>query len=207
MAFYLAQASGSLNSAFPWSVNAVLQSSGSEAAVATAFDTAFRVIFTNGTLAPFIPTTVAVTATSVSTASASFKQTTKTTHTATTAGTGTSAALPFHTSAVITFRTAQATKWGRGRWYLPCLGTNALAATGFDMLAGAQTALSGALTAYFTSVGSSYTHVILHRKATAGGARLAFTTDTVTTGDVSNAFAVQRRRADKLGVTRSSFTV
>lgn len=207
MAFYLAQASGLLNSAFPWSVNAVLSSTGSEAAVATAWDTAFRGIFTNATLAPYIPTTVNVTETSVSTASATFKQTTKTTHSSTTAGTGTSAALPFHTAAVVTFRTAQATKWGRGRWYLPCLGTNALAASGFDMLTAAQTALSGALTAYFTAVGASYTHVILHRRATAGGARAAFTTDTVVAGDVSNAFAVQRRRADKLGVTRSAFTV
>lgn len=207
MAFYLAQASGLLNTSFPWSVNAVLSSSNSEGAVATAFNTAFRLIFTNATLAPYIPTTVEITATSVSTASATFKQTTKTTTTATTAGTGTSAALPFHTAAVITFRTAAATKWGRGRWYLPCLGTNALAASGFDMLAAAQTALSGAMTAYFTSVGTSYTHVILHRRATAGGARAAFTTDTVVAGDVSNAFAVQRRRADKLGVTRSSFTV
>lgn len=207
MAFYLAQASGTLNSAFPWSVNAVLSSTNSEGAVATAFNTAFRLIFTNATLAPYIPTTVAVTQTSVSTASSTFKQTTKTTNTSTTAGTGTSAALPFHTAAVITFRTAQATKWGRGRWYLPCLGTNALAASGFDMLAAAQTALSGALTAYFTSVGTSYTHVILHRRATSGGTRAAFTTDTVVSGDVSNAFAVQRRRADKLGVTRSSFTV
>lgn len=207
MAFYLAQAAGTLNSSFPWSVNAVLNSTGSEAAVATAWDTAFRTIFTNATLAPYIPTTVAVTETSVSTASASFKQTTKTTHTSTTAGTGTSAALPFHTAAVVTFRTASATKWGRGRWYLPCLGTNALAASGFDMLAAAQTALSGAMTAYFTSVGTSYTHVILHRRATAGGARPALSTDTVVAGDVSNAFAVQRRRADKLSVTRSSFTV
>lgn len=207
MAFYLAQAAGELNSAFPWSVNAVLNSSNSEAAVATVWDTAFRGIFTNATLAPYIPTTVAVTETSVSTASASFKQTTKTTHSSSTPGTGTSAALPFHTCAVITFRTASATKWGRGRWYLPCLGTNALAASGFDMLAAAQTALSGAMTAYFTAVGSSYTHVILHRRATAGGARAALTTDTVVAGDVSNAFAVQRRRADKLSVTRSSFTV
>lgn len=207
MAFYLAQASGTLNSAFPWSVNSVLSSSSSEAAVATAFDTAFRAIFTNATLAPFIPTTVAITQTSVSTASSTFKQTTKTRTTSTTAGTDASAALPFHTCAVITFRTSQATKWGRGRWYIPCLGTNALAASGFDMLAGAQSALVAGMNAYFTSVGTAYTHVILHRKATAGGARAAFTTDPVVAADVSNAFAVQRRRADKLSVTRLAITV
>ena len=61
--------------------------------------------------------------------------------------------------------------------------------------------------AYFTSVGSTYTHVILHRKATAGGARAAYTTDTVTAADIPSTFAVQRRRADKLVPSRLSVTV
>jgi hypothetical protein len=166
MAFYLAQVSGLLNSASPWSMNSVLESSGSESAVSAAFNTAIRACFTNATLAPYIPTTVEITETSVSTASATFKQTTKTTVTATTAGTGTDAALPFRTCEIITFRTASATKWGRGRWYFPPLGFNALAASGFEILAAAQTALVDGLNAYFTSVGSSYQHVILHTRRT-----------------------------------------
>lgn len=207
MAFYLAQVAGLLNSAAPWSMNAVLESSGSEAAVATAFNTAIRACFTNATLAPYIPTTVEITQTSVSTASATFKQTTKTTTVATTAGTGTDAALPFGTTEIITFRTASATRWGRGRWYFPPLGFNALAASGFEILAAAQTALQDGMNAYFTSVGSSYQHVILHKKATKGGTRGAFTTDVVTAADIPSTFAIQKRRGDKIVPSRISITV
>lgn len=207
MAFYLAQASGLLNADFPWSVNSVLQSNNSEAAVATAFNTAFRAIWTNATLAPYIPSTVTINATSVSTASAVFKQTTKTTTTASTAGTSSSAALPYFTCEIVTWRTANATKWGRGRWYLPPLATNALAANGYSILAAAQTALQDGLNAYWTSVGTSYSHVILHRKGTAGGVRAQYTTDAVVAADIPSTFAVQKRRADKLVPSRLTVTL
>lgn len=207
MAFYLAQASGLLNGNFPWSINSVLSSSSAESGVATAWDTAIRGIWTNATLKPYIPTTVTMDETSVSTASAVFKQTTKTVTSGSDAGTSTDVALPFHTCEIVTFRTANATKWGRGRWYLPPLATNALAADGFSILAAAQSAMQTALNAYFAAVGSTYQHVILHRKATAGGVRAAFTTDPVTQCDIPSTFAVQKRRADKLVPTRLSVTV
>jgi hypothetical protein len=207
MAFYLASVNGLLNSAAPWSMTSVLSSSGSEATVATAFDTAIRACFTNGTLAPYIPTTVEITETSVSTASATFKQTTKTTTTSTTAGTGTDAALPFGACEIITWRTANATRWGRGRWYFPPLGYNALAASGFELLAAAQTALKDGMNAYWTSVGSSYQHVILHKKATKGATRAAYTTDVVVAADIPSTFAQQRRRGDKIIGSRMSITL
>lgn len=207
MAFYLAQVAGLLNAASPWSMNSVLESSGSEAAVATAFDTAIRACFTNASLTAYIPTTVEITATSVSTASATFKQTTKTTHTSTTAGTGTSAALPFGTCETITWRTANATRWGRGRWFFPPLGFNALAASGFEILAAAQSALQAGMNAYFTSVGTSYQHVILHKKVTKGATRAAYTTDIVTAADIPNTFSHQRRRGDKIVPSRISITL
>lgn len=207
MAFYGVQASGLMGGSFAWSNNAIVSSTLSESAVAAAFNTAYRLIFTNATLAPYIPTTVEITATSASTMSSFFKQTTKTTTVATTAGTGTSAAVGYRNCEIITFRTAFATKWGRGRWYFPPLGTNALAAGGFSILAAAQTALAGAMTAYFTSVGSSYTHVILHRQQIDSGLRAAYSTDTVVAADVPSVFATQRRRADKIVPTRDSITV
>lgn len=86
MAYYLAQVSGLLNSAFPWSMNAVLSAAASEATVSTTFDTAIRGVFTNTAFKAYIPTTVEITTTSVSTASATFRQTTKTTVSSTTAG-------------------------------------------------------------------------------------------------------------------------
>lgn len=207
MAFYLLNGSGLLNGSFPWSVNAVCSSNASEATVSTVFDDAFRAIFLDSGLTTYIPTTVEITATSVSTASAQFKQTTKTTVSSTTAGTGTSPALPYHTCEIVTFRTSYATKWGRGRWYLPPLGTNALAADGFSLLAGAQTDLQHGLNDYFSAVGSTYQHVILHKKATAGGGRAAFTTDVVVAADIPSTFSVQRRRADKLVPSRLTVTV
>lgn len=207
MAFYLASVNGLLNAAAPWSMTAVLSSSGSESAVATAFDTAIRACFTNATLAPFIPNTVEITETSVSTASATFRQTTKTTITATTAGTATDAALPFGACEIITWRTANATRWGRGRWYFPPMAFNALGAGGFELTSGAQTALKDGMNAYFTSVGSTYQHVILHKKETKGGSRLADTTDIVVAADIPSSFAQQRRRGDKIVPSRMSITL
>lgn len=207
MAFYLAQAFGLLNSAFPWSMNSILSSASNEAAVAASFNTAFIAFWTQAALTTYIPTTVNMTGTSVSTASAQFKQTTKTTTLSTHAGTSASIALPYHTCANITFRTASATKYGRGRWFVPTLATNALAATGFTILAATQTALQSAMNAYAASHGATYSHVILHRKATAGGARGAFSTDPVTGCDIPSIFSVQRRRADKVVPTRITASV
>jgi hypothetical protein len=207
MAYYLAQASGLLNSSFPWSMNYVLSATESESAISALFNTAIRGVFTDTELTTYIPTTVEMTETSVSTASATFKQTTKTTVSATTAGTGTSVALPYAICEIITFRTSYATKWGRGRSYFPPLGVNALGASGFSILAAAQSALQHAWNGYFTAVASTYTHVILHKKATAGDARAAYTVDTVATADIPSTFAVQSRRADKLVPSRLSVTV
>jgi hypothetical protein len=207
MAYYLAQASGLLNSAFPWSMNFVLSATESESAISALFNTAIRGVFTDTELTAYIPTTVEMTETSVSTASPTFKQTTKTTVTATTAGTGTSVGLPYQVSEILTFRTSFATKWGRGRCYFPPLGVNALAAGGFTILVAAQDALQHAWNGYFTAVGATYQHVILHKKATAGGARAAYTTDTVAFADIPSTFAVQTRRADKLVPSRVSVTV
>lgn len=207
MAFYLAQASGLLNAAFPWSINFVLSSNNTESAVSATFNTAIRGVFTNASLAPYIPTTVNITETSVSTASSQFKQTTKTVVTATTAGTSTSVSLPYQLCEILTFRTPYATKWGRGRLYFPPLATNALGAGGFTILAAAQTAMQTAWNAYFTAVGANYSHYILHRKTTAGGARTAFSTDQVATADIPSTFSVQTRRADKLVPSRLSVTV
>lgn len=207
MAYYLAQVSGLLNTSFPWSMNAVLSAAAAESAVSSAFDTAIRGVFTNTAFKVYIPTTVEISATSVSTASATFRQTTKTTVSGTTAGDSGSIGLPYHTCEILTFRTSYATKWGRGRWFFPPLATNALDTDGFSILAAAQTAMQGAFNAYFTAVGSTYQHVILHKKATAGGGRAADTTDTVAFADIPSTFAVQRRRADKLVPSRLSVTV
>lgn len=207
MAYYLAQVAGLLNSAFPWSMNYVLSATESEGAISTLFDTSIRGVFTDTTFKTYIPTTVEISQTSVSTASATFKQTTKTTVASVTAGDSGSISLPYQICEIITWRSSFATKWGRGRSYFPPLAINALAADGFTILAAAQTAMQGAWNAYFTATTGTYEHVLLHKKATAGGARAADTTDTVAHADIPSTFAVQTRRADKLVPSRLSVTV
>jgi hypothetical protein len=207
MAYYLAQVAGLLNSAFPWSGNFVLSATAAEAAVSAAFDPAIRGIFLDTTFKAYVPTTVSIETTSVSTASATFKQTTKTTVSSSTVGDASGIALPYHTCEIVTWRTSFSTKWGRGRWYFPPLSVDALAADGFSILTAAQTAFKNAVDGYFTAVGSTYQHVLLHKKPTAGDARLADTVDTVAGFDIPNTFAVQRRRADKLVPARLSGTV
>lgn len=207
MAYYRAQVAGLLATSFPWTMNFILSATASEATVSSVFDPAIRGVFTDVTFKAYIPTTVEITDTSVSTASATFKQTTKTTVSSTTAGDSSDIALPYHTCEILTLRTSYATKWGRGRVYFPPLAVNALDTDGFSILAAAQTAMQGAWNGYFTAVGATFQHVILHPKATAGGARAAYTTDTVAAADIPSTFAVQRRRADKLVPSRLSVTV
>ncbi len=207
MAFYLIQASGTLNTSFPWSFRSVVSSTNIESVVQTAWNSAIRGVFTDATFKTYIPTTVSLDTTSTSTASAQFKQTTKTSLTTSTVGTSASPAMPYHTCVIVTFRTANATRWGRGRWFFPPLATNALASGGWSLLDTAQNAMQSAMNAYFAAVGTSYQHVILHRKATLGGTRAAFTTDPVTACDIPDGFTVQRRRADKRVATRVSVTV
>lgn len=207
MAYFLAQASGTLAGSFPWSINSLLESSGAEATVSDSWTEAITALFEDDTLAPYIPSTVEVSETTVSTATAAFKQTTKTTESLSIVGTSTSPALPYHTCETVTFRTAYATRWGRGRWYLPPLATNAMAADGFSLLAAAQTALQAGMTAFFTAASSGFTMQVKHLRGSEDGTRGAATADAVTACDIPNAFAVQRRRADKLAETRLSVSV
>jgi hypothetical protein len=200
MPFYLHSANGLLNGAFPWSFHAVSSSSATESAAQTSWDAGVLALWNQASLNPFIPTTVTLTQTSTSTANASFKQTTKTATNHSLAGTGTGA-LPYEIAEVITLRTAQATKYGHGRWYLPCLAPSALATGGYILSSAAQTAIKAGADALFTSITPTLTLQILHRRATLHGPG-ANTTDPVISHDIPIKFAVQRRRADKLVPSR-----
>lgn len=205
MPFYLHSASGLLGAAFPWSITAVSSSSASEAAAQTAWDAGVVAMWTSTGLNGLIPTTTSLTQTSTSTANASFKQTTKTSNTHADVGTGTGS-LPFQIAEVVTLRTAQATKYGHGRWFLPALAPASLATGGNLLSATAVTDLVTAVNALFTAIGSTLQFQILHRHGTLHGPG-ALTTDPVTSGDVSDKFVIQRRRGDKLVPTRSAITV
>lgn len=207
MPYYLHTVNGLLNGSFPWSMTAVSFASGSEAATQSVWDTGVLDMWTSSGLNGLIPTTTSLTKTTTSTASASFKQTTLSFNNHASAGGSSSASLPYHNSPVITWRSALATRYGRGRWYFPAPAVNALATTGYVLSATAMTDFQTAFNAMFTAFGSSLTLQVLHRHGGGGGAATPNSLSPVTGADIPNTFAVQRRRADKLVPTRTTITV
>jgi hypothetical protein len=207
MTYFLCKAGGLLAGSFPWSIGSVMYGTISEAAAQTAWDAAIVALWSNVALAPFIPTATTLTYTSSSTATPTFTQSTKTENTHAIAGTSVDPAIGYRVCEIVTFTTLFSTKWGRGRWYFPSLGYNALAAGGYSLAATAQAAMVTGVNAFFTSLGSTLQMQILHRKAPLSGAVTAYSTSVVNGGTVPNTFATQRRRADKIVPTRSAIIV
>jgi hypothetical protein len=201
---YLHKAGGTLQGGFPWSIGMVSTSSAAESAAQTTWDSGIVAMWGSAAFNAIMPAGTILTYTSTSTASAAFKQTTKTETTHNTPGTAT-AGLPFQVGEVVTWRTAQATKWGRGRWYLPTIGSTALATAGFVLSATAVADIVAAVNAGLAIWVSSLNFQILHRKNTLSGPA-ALTLTPIASGDVSNKLVIQRRRADKFVPTRSNLT-
>lgn len=201
---YLHQAGGTLEGGFPWSIGMVSTSSDSESAAQTVWDAGVVAMWGLAAFNALMSAGSVLTYTSTSTASASFKQTTKTMTTHNTPGTAT-AGLPYQVGEVVTWRTSQATKWGRGRWYLPPIGVTALATAGFVLSSTAVSDIVTAVNAGLTQWVSALSFQILHRKATLTGPG-ALTLTPIAGGDVSNKLVIQRRRGDKFVPTRSILT-
>lgn len=201
---YLHKAGGTLQGGFPWSIGMVSVSSSTESAAQTNWDAGIVAMFGSASFHAILPTGTILTYTSTSTASASFKQTTKTETTHSTAGTAT-VGLPFQAAEVVTWRTAQFTKWGRGRWYLPTVAVTALDTAGFVL---SNTAVGDIVTAVNAGLAvwvGTLNFQVLHRKATLSGPG-ALTLTPIASGDVSNKLVIQRRRGDKYTPIRSALT-
>lgn len=207
MAFFLHTIQGLQNTSFPWSMTMVSEGSESEATIQTTWHAAVVDMWSNTDLKAYIPADTTLTETSTSTASPTFKQTTKTITNVSIAGTSSDPALSYRTCEIITWRSVFATRWGRGRWFFPALATNALAADGYSILDTAQDALSAAVGAFWAGLGSVIQPQILHRKAPLDGAVTAYSTSVIASADIPDAFATQRRRADKRVPTRVSITL
>lgn len=203
---YLHTAEGTLNSSFPWSFTAKSTSTVTEAAAETAWAAGIAAWFNLPAFNAFLSADVELTETSTSTATVTWKQSTLTRTSHTIVGTGTKA-LPYHTSEIVTLRSALATKYGHGRWYVPPMDVTALATTGFILSTAAQTALRDAVNAAFASWAGVLNLQILHRHGSIDGVVAANSTSQVIAGDVANTFAVQRRRADKSAVSRLTLTI
>ena len=201
---YLHQAGGTIGSGFPWSISMVSTSSSSESAAQTVWDNGVVAMWTSSGFAGLVPAGTLLTYTSTSTANAVFKQTTKTMTDHSTAGTAT-ASLPYQVAEIVTWRSALATKYGRGRWYLPPLGPGALATAGLVLSATAITDIVTAVNAGLTVWVASLNFQILHRKDTLSGP-LADTLTPISGGDVADKLVIQRRRGDKYVPVRTALT-
>lgn len=201
---FLHKAGGTLSGGFPWSIGMISTSADSEAAAQTVWDNGVTAFWNSAASLALMPAGTTLTYTSTSTANASFKQTTKTTNTHNIPGTATQG-MPFGASMIVTWRTASATKWGRGRWYVPAYGPTGLATAGFTLSATAQGDLVAAINAALAIWVGPLNFQILHRRNTLTGPT-ALTLTPIVGGDVSNKFAIQRRRADKFVPTRSALT-
>lgn len=201
---YLHTAGGQLNNSFPWSVTMVSTSTESEAAANATWSSGWSAFWGATGVAALFPTGTTLTEVTTSTANAAFRQTTKTTGTLTLVGTGTTS-LPYQVAEVVTWRTASATKWGRGRWYLPAMDTTTLATGGFLLSTAAVTTIVDGLNAALAIWVPALQFQILHRHNTLTGP-LADTLTPVTAGDVSDKYVIQRRRADKLVPARQTLT-
>lgn len=201
---YLHKAGGTLSGGFPWSIGMVSVSSSNEATAQSTWNSAITAMFGVSGFLALVPSTVELTYTSTSTADGAFRQTTLTRNTLSIVGTG-AAGLPYQVAEVVTWRTANATKWGRGRWYLPPLTSASLASGGFVLAAGTVTEIVAAVNAAISAWLGTLNMQILHKRGTLSGPA-ALTLTPITAGDVSNKCVIQRRRADKLVPTRTALT-
>ena len=206
MTNFLHKASGTLGSGAFWSFGLRSTGSVSEATAQGAWDGAINGFFADASVAALYPTGMELTSTTTSTASSTWRQTTKTPNTHTTAGTAVSQELPDYCAMVITLRSANATKSGHGRMYLPAPVAAALAVgTGGHLSAASVATLTGALTTAFNTIGlGGLTPVIMTPKATLGGLP-PYNTQAITERELVHTLGVQTRRGDKLVPARTTF--
>lgn len=205
MANYHVQCSGLLGGVLPWSYGMNLQSAANEATVADNWLTANTTMWNDATngLKQFFSADVTFTNSFATTLSATFHQTTKTPDATGLPITGTdaNASLPWSVSEVITLRTAFATKWGHGRFFLPPFAEDQIAA--HVIKAATITSMRTVLDAFFASLtGAGHVPFLFNRKTLKDGT-LPFTIHLCNGYDISNKPAVQRRRVSKLVPTRS----
>lgn len=201
---YLHVAGGVIGGAFPWSIRIYSTSAATESVAQTNWNSGISAMFNTAAFFAMLPTGTNVTYTYTSTMDASWKQTTKTLTTNAINGAATQG-LPYHVSEVITFRTAKATKYGRGRWYLPALSPTSMATAGGVLSATAQGNIQSAWNSGQGQWRGTLQFVILHRRGTKSGVP-ALSTDNIISGDVPNGYDTQRRRADKFVPSRIALT-
>lgn len=120
------------------------------------------------------------------------------------AGTSTSESLPYQVTAVVSTRTALATRAGRGRFYAPSLDVAQMSSG--RMTTACRDDLADAAAAMFGELASGgLVPVIFHRSGSSGTA--PFSTTLIESIDVGDVLDTQRRRRNKLIEDRTSRTL
>lgn len=186
--------SGLLANGAAWSSRIYVSGSVSEAAGAAAIHSAWDALW--GQITTYLPVATTLTETACFTLNSSWKFTTGTTNDESLAGTSGVDSLPISTAAVITWRTAQRTKSGHGRSFLPASAINsvATAADTGKLLPAFQTAASTGAADFLSALtGAALTPLLLKRSG--------LTTTPITGANVGSLFRQQRRRQSKVSPT------
>lgn len=177
-----------------WSSRIYATGSVAEDTAATAISSAWSSLWDE--ITTYLPVATTLTTTAAFTMSAAWKFTTGTETDESFAGTSGVDSLPVSTAAVITWRSTQRTKSGRGRSFLPPSAVNSVASaadTG-KLLPAFQTAASSGAAAFLSDLtGAGLTPVLLKRAG--------LTTTPITEGQVGSLFRSQRRRQSKVAPT------
>lgn len=110
-------------------------------------------------------------------------------------GTSTATCLPFQCAPVVSLRTAQLNRSGRGRFYAPSLAVDQVDAG--RMTTAAQTALADGFADLLAGITDAGNRIVIYHRGSG-------TFDTVTTLDVGDVIDTQRRRRNKLVEERTS---
>ena len=204
MTNFMHHASGGLATQF-WSVGMASEGSISEGAAETAWGNAWHAFMTDASVSALYPGSVTLTETYSTTVDSTWHQTTVTRSTWSDAGSNAGVSMPPQIAVGVTWRSSYATRYGRGRWYLPPLSGGELAADGYWTSA-AVSALATALgTLYGSLVTAGLQPVLVSRRA--GLRTTAYSVRPIQSADMPNKAVVQKRRGDKLVPTRTTITL
>jgi hypothetical protein len=193
---------GLIGGNFEWSNRICVSGATAESTLATDFATAVTALYTTATngLENFMSSDVTVTGILVTTLNATMHQTTGTRAGLSIAGTDSNPSLPWDTAEVVTWRSAQLTHWGHGRWYLPPFAEDQIAA---HVIKAATTAkMKLVLDPFFESFGSAGVVPFIYNQRPRKDGTAAFTKTNLINYDISDKPARQRRRVSKIIPTR-----
>lgn len=194
--------SGLIGGTLPWSNRIHVEGATAESTLAVDFAASITALYTtavNG-LENFMSSDVTVTEVLVTTLNATMHQTTGTVEPITVAGTDANPSLPWDTAEIITWRTAQLTHYGHGRWYLPPFAEDQIAA---HVIKPATTAkMKLVLDPFFASLGSAGVTPFLYNGRTLKDGTPPYRVTNIINYDISDKPARQRRRVSKITPTR-----